>query len=180
MNREKVRRPVIAVLLAIPLAEVYSAVLKFLNQPMDNAWVANTFFLVFQPLLIYFFCREEKRAEMSKDVVTIQKAIISRNPFKKFWFWLESLARAFAAWFNRFMVKLRMKNLFYGNIAVFIMAVVYFRLATMTLGLKRKPWQFLFGYVPGFAVKLFVAQKTGEGAAIIVKWLWKSLVYGLL
>jgi len=168
------RRPIIAILVAIPLAEPYSAILKWLDRPMDNAWLVNTFFLVFQSLLIYFFCREEKKVE--KVQTAVPEKITSRNILKIFWLWLKTRAEIFAGWFNRFIEKLHMKNLFFGNLTMFIMAVIYFRFATMTLGLKRKPWQFLPGYIPGFAVKLFVAQKTGEGFAVVVKWLWNSIL----
>ncbi|NMB48737.1 hypothetical protein GYA13_04875, partial [Candidatus Kuenenbacteria bacterium] len=151
-----------------------SAILKWLDQPMNNVWMVNTFFLIFQSLLIYCFCREEKKVEKVQTVVP--EKTTSRNILKIFWHWLKGKAKSFAGRFNRFIEKLHMKNLFFGNVAIFIMAFLYFRLATMTLGFKQKPWQFLPGYVPGFIAKLYIAQKTGEGAAIVVKWLWNSIL----
>ena len=168
MDRIKARRQAIALLVTVPLAEFYSGILKLFDQPMKNAWRMNIFFLIFQPLLIYYFCRGEKKVGKVEKIIP---EMVNPSLLKRFWFWLKKRAKILVAGFNRFLGKIHAKTLFLGNIAMVVMAAIYFRLATMTLGLKSQPWKFLPGFAIGFVLKLYIAQKTGELFAQAVKWL---------
>lgn len=160
MSKVKNYRLAIGLLVAVPWAEIYSFFNSLLNLQMEGVWRVNFFLLIVPPTLVYYFCRKEKREEI------LEKEILSSGLPDGFWGRVKHLG----ANLNRFLLKAHLKNLFLGNLVIFCMAVVYLRLATMTLGLKRQPWKFLPGFVPGLIIKLFVAQKTGELFAQAVRW----------